>query len=75
MRKHKAVGIIISGPDGGIEWFKIGERRDGLKIAEIKDLSNEYEDHIHSEFGCYDDEGKIIRRIVNCPVIIEYYEA
>lgn len=73
-RRIKAVGVVISGPEGGIEWAKVGETKNGMKVAEIKDLSNEYEDHVHSEYGCYDEEGKVIHRIMNCPVMVDYYE-
>ena len=42
-------------------------------IAEIKNNSSEYEDHIHSIYDVFDDKGNLRARIENAPVIIEYF--
>ncbi|MGF9822637.1 hypothetical protein ABE430_08960 [Brevibacillus agri] len=41
-------------------------------VAEIRELSQEYEDHIHNEFLVLDAEGNWLARVVNCPVAIDY---
>ena len=41
-------------------------------VAEIKDHSKEYEDHIEFIFDAYDKDGKLLKSIINCPVDITY---
>ncbi len=74
MRKVKAVGVVISGPEGGIEWYKVGDKYNGIQIAEIKNVSLEYEDHIYSGYEGYCEKGEIAFCVENCPVIVEWME-
>lgn len=74
MRKIKAIGVVISGPEGGIEWYKVGEKSNGIQISEIKNTGMEYEDHIHAMYEGYCDKGEIVFLVENCPVIVEWME-
>jgi hypothetical protein len=74
-RRIKAVGVIVSGPDGGIEWVKVGEKTNDILVTQIKDYSAEYEDHVFSSYEALDESNQTVRSIVNCPVIVEYEEA
>jgi hypothetical protein len=74
MRKIKSVGVIISGQEGGIQWYTVGEKHAGIIISEIKNVSLEYEDHIYSGYEGYCDKGEILFLVENCPVIVEWYE-
>lgn len=74
MRKIKSVGLIVSGPEGGIEWYSVGSQINGLKIAEIKDMSLEFDDSRHGIYDCRDADRKLVATIDNCPVVVEYME-
>lgn len=41
-------------------------------VAEIKDNSKEYPDHIEFIYDAYDKEGNLLKSIINCPVDITY---
>ena len=41
-------------------------------VAEIKDNSKEWEDHIDFIFDVYNKEGNLLKSIINCPVDIRY---
>jgi hypothetical protein len=74
MRAIKKVGVVISGPEGGIEWYEIGQKINGLQIASIKNMGSEFEDSIHSEYVFRGADGNPVTHIENCPVIVEWME-
>lgn len=74
MRKIKSVDVLVSGPEGGLVHYYIGMNNNGLTIAEIKDMSLEYEDSRHGIYDCRDADGKLVATIDNCPVIVEFME-
>ena len=74
MRKIKSVGLIVSGSEGGIEWYSVGCQVSGLTISEIKDMSLEFDDSRHGIYDCRDADGQLVATIDNCPVIVEYME-
>ncbi len=41
-------------------------------IVEIKNVSDEYSDHTDFIFECYDKDGRILKRIINCPIDVTY---
>lgn len=43
-------------------------------VAEIKDNSKEWEDHIDFIYDVYDDKANLVKSIINCPVDIRYKE-
>lgn len=59
--------IVLDGNPGGCD-YHVG---DG-KIARIEDVTAEYEDHSETILHCYDNNGNLLRSIINCPVDIEY---
>ena len=71
MRKIKSITIVSN---QGVSTTNVGDIINGLEIAEIKDKSLEYENAIHFIYTAYDEDGEIIKEIINCPVDVTYYE-
>jgi hypothetical protein len=71
MRKIRSVEILTN---SGITVYTVGNQVNGLTIAEIKNMSLEYEDSRHGIYDCRDADGKLVATIDNCPVIVEYME-
>ena len=42
-------------------------------VAEIKDSSLEYEDHIYNQFDAYDKDGKLVGSFINGALAVEYF--
>ncbi|MED1948973.1 hypothetical protein [Brevibacillus centrosporus] len=42
------------------------------RVAEIRDLSTEYEDHVFVGYTVRDESGNLLAEIINCPVVVEY---
>ena len=42
------------------------------KISKIEDKSIEYPDSIHIIYNVFDEKGKILHSIENCPVVVDY---
>jgi hypothetical protein len=74
MRVIKSLAVLIAGPEGGAHWYKIGEKVNGLTIANIKNTGSEFEDSIHSEYHIRDEKNGLVVVIENCPVLVEYTE-
>ncbi|UKS27176.1 hypothetical protein LOZ80_37950 [Paenibacillus sp. HWE-109] len=74
MRVIKKLGVVISGPEGGIEWYVVGQKLNGFVVSKINNVSSEYEDHVHSEYLVKEENGSLIVSIENCPVIVEWME-
>ena len=62
MRLCKSVSII-----GGMSYFI-----ESKNIGRIEDTSQEFPDHTEACIDVYDTNNKLIHRIWNCPVDIEY---
>ncbi len=58
---------MLDGNVGGTT-YSVGRN----KINTIQDLSLEYEDHWETILSCFDEEGQLLRSVINCPVDIEY---
>lgn len=52
--------------------FNVGGEHNDRAIIEIKQVGDEYPDHVHSEFWVLDEDGQLIVSIENAPVIVEY---
>ncbi|MNY75068.1 hypothetical protein D3C86_2142510 [compost metagenome] len=52
--------------------FCVGGEHNDRTIIEIKQVGEEYPDHVHSEFLVLDEDGQLIVSIENAPVIVEY---
>lgn len=50
----------------------VGGTKHGKKVAKIRDVSQEYEDHVFSSYLIEDEDGSVLTRIENCPVLVEY---
>ncbi|RED34703.1 hypothetical protein [Paenibacillus sp. VMFN-D1] len=60
--------VVCSPP----RFYEVGTELNGRDVIEIKNMSDEYEDHIHSEYWVLDENGELIASIENCPVIVEW---
>ncbi|MGN7167929.1 hypothetical protein ACTHSJ_18885 [Paenibacillus cellulositrophicus] len=60
--------VVCSTP----RFYEVGTELNGRDVIEIKNMSDEYEDHIHSEYWVLDENGELIASIENCPVIVEW---
>lgn len=74
MRKIKSIDVLISGQEGGIITYRVGQVVNGIEIAEIKDGGQEFEDSVHCAYYLKCNKNKIVSAIENCPVIVEYME-
>ncbi|ASA21995.1 hypothetical protein [Paenibacillus donghaensis] len=52
--------------------FTVGGEHNDKAIIEIKQVGEEYPNHVHSEFWVLDEDGQLIVSIENAPVIVEY---
>lgn len=52
--------------------FEVGTENDGREVIEIKQVGAEYENHVHSEFLIWDENGELIASVENAPVIVEW---
>lgn len=69
--KIASVGIVTA---SGVVNICVGDDHAGRIITHIKDLGQEYEDHVHTEYAGYDINDAVVVRTVNCPVIVVYKE-
>ena len=60
--------VVLYG--SGCETYQVGSDR----INCIKDLSVEFESELHNIYEVYKC-GKLFCRIVNCPVVVEFYQS
>lgn len=65
----RAKRITVVGADRVIE---IGQSINGRVVAQIKNYSQEYEDHIHSEYHAVDEGGELIVSVENVPLIVDW---
>lgn len=65
-RKIKSVEVVNGNPDRWISW-EVGLGG----VTKILDISIEYPDSIHPAYEVYVGD-KVITRIENCPVVVEY---
>lgn len=65
MGKIKQITVVTY---QGVGITEVG--RDG--VAEIKEESQEYQHGIDYIFKAYDENGKLLKEIINCPVEITY---
>ncbi len=61
---------IITQP--GVKQYFVGQSGENGTIKRFEDCSLEYEDHIHSLYYGYNEDDKMILKIENCPVVIDY---
>lgn len=52
--------------------FEVGTEIEGREVIEIKNMSLEYEDHVHSEYHVLDGDGELISNVENAPVIVDW---
>ena len=52
--------------------FEVGTEIDGREVIEIKQVGEEYEDHIHSEYYVLDENSHLITSVENAPVIVDW---
>lgn len=60
---------VISNPT---RIFEVGTELDGQEIIEMKQVGQEFEDRIHSEYHVLNEDGELIACIENAPVLVEY---
>lgn len=65
MARIQSVNVI------GLQIFAVGQ--DG--IAEIKNDTVEWENKIDFIYSVFDEDGNLIKEIVNCPVVVTYDQA
>lgn len=62
--------IVLTSQD--TRTYEVGGEVRGQAIIEIKNMSVEYEDHIHSEYHVFGEDEELIATVENCPVIVEW---
>jgi len=68
MVKHKEVVKINVVTIQGFETIAVGVD----DIDKILDESLEYNNGIYALYSCYDKDGRLIKAIENCPVIVDF---
>jgi hypothetical protein len=71
MRKIQSVTVVTSTRTNP---YFVGGEVNSILIAEIKNVSLEFEDHIYIGYEGYCQNGELLFVVENCPVVVEWME-